>query len=807
MPGDEPMVDEPIRPRWEASTLIATLAVVALLYFGRGVLLPLALAILLAFVLDPAVTRLRRWRLPRGLAVLTVILATVGVLGATTVLVGGQVVQLAKDLPTYQTTIQQKIRGLRHLTARPQVVDQASRVIEAVGEEIEDARRTLDPNRPPRRQAVQRVVVEPPEAGPLQSLKAFVAPVLTPAGTAGIVLVILIFLLLEKNDLRDRLLRLAGGSLHRSTDALGEAGDRVSRYLRMQVLVNLSYGVPMALGLWLIGVPGALLWGLLAALLRFVPYVGPVVAAAFPLLLALAVDPGWQMLAWTLALVVTLEIIINNLVEPWLYGASTGLSPVSIVVSAVFWTAVWGPIGLILATPLTVCLTVLARHLPPLAWLDVLLGSNPAFDPPTRLYQRLLAGNVEEAVEVADQEIARTSLPAFYSDTGVPALRLAALDQGRPSRVEHRHRVVGGMRVLLRNLREDQPATIAEDASPAVLCVGARSEIDTLAAEMLGHALACAGVPNRALPASAISAEHLPALSLEGVRVLCLSSFGSAPEAQLRFVARRLKRRQPGLRIVAALWNAPPALLEASARDELGADAVAQGLGEALQRVQAALVRGESVPGGAGDTPTGAAPAAPARPTPSMPAPAPAAGLLEPSQRVALDRAAQQAADVFAMPLAMVSLVDERHRICQGVAGLDEAGPAFERIVPREDTLCAEVVAQAATLVVEDTERDPRCAALQSVQRAGIRFYAGAPLRDGDGRVIGALCVLDHVPRRLAAAERSLLERLADDASTLLERSEAAAKAPRPAPTGARSDTAAAAAPALPAALAGPAPA
>ncbi len=794
------MVDEPIRPRWEAGTLMATLAVVALLYFGRGVLLPLALAILLAFVLDPAVTRLRRWRLPRVLAVLAVIVATVAVLGATAALVGGQVVQLAKDLPTYQTTIQQKIRGLRHLTARPRVVDQASRVIEAVGEEIEDARRTLDPKRPPRRQAVQRVVVEPPETGPLQSLKDFVAPVLTPAGTAGIVLLFLIFLLLEKNDLRDRLLRLAGGSLHRSTDALGEAGDRVSRYLRMQVLVNLSYGVPMALGLWLIGVPGALLWGLLAALLRFVPYIGPVVAAAFPLLLALAVDPGWQMLAWTLALVVTLELVINNLVEPWLYGASTGLSPVSIVVSAVFWTAVWGPVGLILATPLTVCLTVLARHLPPLAWLDVLLGSTPAFDPPTRLYQRLLAANVEEAEEMAEQEIARTSLAAFYSDTGVPALRRAALDQGRPSRVEHRHRVVGGMRVLLRSLREDPPAAVAEDALPAVLCVGARSEIDTLAAEMLSHALACAGVPSRALPASAVSAEHLPALSLQGVRVLCLSSFGSAPEAQLRFVARRLKRRQPGLRVVAALWNAPPSLLEPPARDELGADAVAQSLGEALQRVQAALVRG---PG----THTGAEPTTPAPAGPAVPVQAPVAGLLEPSVRVALDRAAQQAADVFAMPLAMVSLVDERHRICQGVAGLDEAGPAFERIVPREDTLCAEVVAQAATLVVDDTARDPRCAGLCSVQRAGIRFYAGAPLRDREGRAIGALCVLDHVPRRLAAAERSLLERLADEASTLLARHETAPPAARPDASLAPTESAAAPAAALPAALVGPAPA
>ena len=775
------MADDSTRSRWEAGTLIATLAVIALLYFGREVLLPLALAVLLAFILDPAVTRLRRWGLPRGAAVLAVILATVGVLGATSLLVGGQVIQLGKDLPTYQTTMQQKIRSLRQLTTRQSVVDEASRVIEAVGEEIEGARRDLDPQRADRSRAPQRVVVEPAESGPLQSLKDFVAPVLTPLGSAGIVLVFLIFLLLEKNDLRDRLLRLAGGSLHRSTDALGEAGDRLSRYLTMQVLINLSYGVPMALGLWLIGVPGALLWGLLSALLRFVPYVGPVVAAAFPLILALAVDPGWQMPAWTLALVVTLELVSNNIVEPWLYGTSTGLSPVSLIVSAVFWTALWGPIGLILATPLTVCLTVLARHLPQLGWLDVLLGNSPAFDPPTRLYQRLLAGDVEEAVEVADQEIAKTSPTAFYGDTGVPALRLAALDQGRPSRVEHRHRVASGMTALLRNLREDHPAPASDRAPAPVLCVGARSEIDTLAAEMLGHALACEGVPTQVMPASAVNPEHIQTLPLDGVRVLCLSSFSTAPQAQLRFVARRLKRRRPGLRIVAALWNAPPALLGADAVAELGADAVAQGLGEAVQRVMAGLSGIDDERGaidGVGP-PSSPAPHDDARRAPALQH----SGLLEPTLRLALDRAAQHAADVFATPLAMVSLVDEEHRICQGLAGTDEPGPAFERIVPRDETLCTHVVTQAATLVVDDTERDPRCAGLRTVHQAGVRFYAGAPLRTRDGRVIGVLCVLDRVPRQLAETERGLLESLADEVMALLERADGKRRGTEPAGT------------------------
>lgn len=751
--------------RWEAGSLLGTLAVIALLYFGRDVLLPLALAVLLAFILNPAVTRLRRWGLPRGAAVLAVILATVGVLGATSVLVGGQVVQLGKDLPSYQTTIQNKLRNLRQITTRQSVVDDASRVIEAVGGEIEAARRDLDPKRPDRSQAPQRVVVEPAESGPLRSVEELVAPVLTPVAIAGIVLVFLIFLLLEWNDLRYRLLRLAGGSLHRSTDALSEAGDRVSRYLTMQLLINLSYGVPMAAGLWLIGVPGALLWGLLSTLLRFVPYVGPVVAAAFPLTLALAVDPGWQMLAWTLALVVTLELISNNLVEPWLYGASTGLSAVSVLISAVFWTVLWGPIGLVLATPLTVCLTVLGRHLPQLAWLDVLLGNSPAFDPPTRLYERLLANDVAEAVEIADEQIATTSPGSFYDSTGVPALRLAWLDQGRPSHVEHRHRVGAGMAALLRNLREDHAPPEQGRAPARVLCVGARWEVDTLAAEMLGHALACDGVPARVLPATAVNAEHIQALPLDDVHLLCLSSFSTAPEAQIRFVARRLKRRQPGLQIVAALWNAPPALLTVEATANLGVDAVAQGLAEAVERVRAGLDRLED----------GRAVADAARP----PAPESDArraqalhdsGALDPVLRAPLDRAAQHAADVFAMPLAMVSLVDAEHRICQGMAGTDGQVQAVERLVPREHTLCGQVVAQAATLVIDDTERDPRCAALPAVQQAGVRFYAGAPLRTRDGQVIGALCVLDHVPRQLTAGERGLLERLADDVMALADR-------------------------------------
>ena len=290
----------------------------------------------------------------------------------------------------------------------------------------------------------------------------------TPLALVGIVVVFVFLILLDKGDLRDRALRLLGGNLHRTTDALNEAGRRVSRYLGMQLLVNATYGIPMALGLLLIGVPGALVWGLLAAVLRFVPYVGPIIGAIFPLTLAFAVDPGWNMVLWTLALIVTLELISNNVIEPWLYGASTGLATLSLIVAAMFWTAIWGPIGLILSTPITVVLLVLGQHLPQLQFLEVLLGSEHALDEPTRLHHRLLAGDVEEAIELAAQRAGETSPRQFYDQVGLgAAVRIGLHPLVQPDPLGHRlvdglARVQGAGGVL-----EDHLDPAAVGAQPA----------------------------------------------------------------------------------------------------------------------------------------------------------------------------------------------------------------------------------------------------------------------------------------------------------------------------------------------------
>jgi predicted PurR-regulated permease PerM len=575
----------PHLPRMLATslTLVCAALVVAGLYYGADILVPLTLAALLGFVLDPLVNRLTRWRWPRALAVTVVMLFTAGLLACTAVFVGSQIAQLSHDLPTYQSTIQKKLRTLRQTIVARRPFGDASRVITVVEGEVDAARRALAPAKST--SAPTRVQVEPTPVSPMQALLDLVGPLMKPVGTAGLVLVFLIFILLGRSDLRDRALRLVGGHLHQTTDAMNEAAQRVSRYLTMQLLINLLYGLPFAVGLWLIGVPGAPLWGLLSITLRFLPYVGSIIGAVFPLTLAFAVDPGWDMFLWTAGLVLTLETVSNNLAEPLLYGSSTGLGPLAILVSATFWTVLWGPVGLVLATPLTVCLVTMGRHLPPLRFLDVLLGSDPVFDAPTRLYQRLLAGNVEEAIEQAEGEVQQESLRRFYAGTALPALALAVREQAR-SAPEHRRRVQRGLAALLRDLRAAAPPPPA--TGEPLLCIGLRSDADGLAAQMLAHALAAEGLPAQALPPARISAEQITGLALDGTRMVVLVSANPPPAVVARYVCRRLRRERPGVQLLLSTWTAPGgADTQAPPPSELGADQQVDGFEATLDRLLA----------------------------------------------------------------------------------------------------------------------------------------------------------------------------------------------------------------------------
>ena len=763
------------RPGSGVVTALVFLITIGVLYVGREIFMPVALAILLSFMLAPLVEALRRFYIPRVPAVILVVAMAIALVGALSVLVGNQLVNIATNLPAYQQTMQEKIRAIRSAAPGGGVFDRTSEVVEALGKELSDTQR-----KPTTAQAGDAtdtaqeragasgpstepipVRVEPEEQGALEVIQTIALPMIGPLATAGIVVVFVIFFLLEKSDLRDRFIRLAGRDLHRTTEGLNDAAERVSRYLLMQLVVNATYGVPFGVALYFIGVPGAFLWGLLATLLRFIPYLGPVLAAIFPLVLSFAVDPGWDMLLWTAALVVTLELISNNVIEPWLYGASTGISPVAVIFAAIFWTMLWGPIGLMLATPLTVCMVVMARYVPQLEFLDVLLGSTPVLTPAQRLYQRLLAGNVEEAIEVAESEVAQGSLHAFYEDVGLPMLRLAEQDRLRGASPEDRKRVASGARAVVKELTEheasrDKPqhALGEQWLGAPVLCIAGRWELDEAAAAMLAHELDLNGIGAHFLPSSVIAPETIADLNLAGVEVICLSYLHPDPQAYARFVCRRLKRKAPAIRIVIATWNLSS---ETGTPDHLaaiaGADAAASTLEDAVTRIKEML--------GPAQLPSPVPPPLPADELERLQALG-ASGLLDAPIGGYLDQLARKVADAFEAPIALVSLLDEHCQHWKGAAGLPDELEQTRR-GSRDDAVCSYVVASGVPLVVDDISRDPRFAGNPLLRAHGIRFYAGVPLRDVTGHVIGTLCVMDKQPRSLQARELRLLQLIADE--------------------------------------------
>jgi len=751
---EEPEPSSPLPQR-----LLAAAIVVTALYFGRELLIPLALATLLAFVLAPLTTRIRQLGVPRAVAVTAVVTITLGALVGLSVFMAGQVRELGKELPTYQSNIAEKFDRLRAQLRAPGVFTEAGKVIDAVETEIAQTQGELQ-NRKPAATARQtaRVELVPTPPGAYESVTAWLERIAPPAALFATTLIYLVLVLLNPGDLRDRLVSLLGGSVLRTTDALNDAGQRVSRYLTMQLVVNLSYAVPMAAGLWLIGVPGALLWGLMSAVLRFIPYVGALLGAVFPLLLALAVDPGWSMVAWALALIVFMELISNNIVEPWLYGSSTGLSAISLIVAATFWTALWGPIGLVLSTPLTVCLLVIGRHLPQLAFLDVMLGRRPALEVPTRMYQRLLAGNSADAIELAEESVAASSPRQFYEDVGIPVLRMATLDH-RSTEVsaEHRHRIVTGMSAVIDELRARHSAERPQ-ARLEALCIGARWTVDTLGAGMAAHALALDGVAVAAAPtaAGAVTAELIASLGADGAKVFVLSYFSPQPQEHAQYFCRRLKRRWPESKVVLALWNVEDAELAALPLADWGVDVAVSSINTLVAEVAARLDRVGVL--GWTAAPVGAEDAERVRALRDS-------GVLDASLRNTFDSAALRAADIFDVPLALITLIDEQWQYIHGdstKAGRQVEG-APERGLARSASLCGHVVADGAAMVVPDVLRDPRFAGNPALIENAIRFYAGAPLRDAHGHVLGTLCLLDTKPRTMSLRDAKLLESLADE--------------------------------------------
>ncbi|WP_081928994.1 AI-2E family transporter [Microvirga sp. BSC39] len=760
------------------------------LYFGRDIFIPFAVGILLSFALTPLVNWLRRLRLPRVAAALVAVTLAFILIGGITYVVGRQLVQLANNLPSYQTTITEKIRALQTSAPGGGVVDKVTATIQDLSKEISGAEKVTDQaaeragtalGAPPAPQEPITVRLERPESQPLEIIQTIAGPLLAPLATAGLVIIFVIFILLEQEDLRDRFIKLAGaGDLQKSTQALNDAAARVSRYLLMQLIVNLTYGVPIGIALYFIGVPNAVLWGLLAAVLRFIPYLGPFLAATFPIALAIAVDPGWSMLLWVVGLFLAAELISNNVIEPWLYGSSTGLSSLAIIMAAIFWTTLWGPVGLFLATPLTVCLVVIGRYVPQLEFLGVLLGSDPVLAPEERLYQRLLAGNLEEATEIAEDYVDEHSSREFYDHVGIPALRLAENDRQRSTTDTNYRRLVANTAICVvkevaDHIQDKAPASedgntsgeesaLAATANKPVLCIAGRTELDRAAAEMLAQVLEENGTGARVLPPISISEGALAQLDLTGVEVVCLSYLHPQPQVFARYICRRLRRRAPHLKLMVCCWNAPPqgTHTEDMAR-QMSADAATLSLDICMNQITAWLAHKAS----GSDRNGGQAPAVIDNEHERLAA-MQHLGLAG-ARRHSFDEVAKRVAEAFGAPIALVSMVTDEQQLMPGAQGLPPELNA-SRQVPREESVCGHVVASDEVIVSEDVTEDPRFANNPLVLEKGIRFYAGAPLRTSAGLALGSLCVIDMEPREFSDADRVRLQQMADDLMAELER-------------------------------------
>lgn len=540
-------------------TFAASAIVIAALYLAKGVLIPFALAMLVSFLLAPLVLRLQRWHFSRVMAVVTAVLLVFVASSATSWLVVGQARDVTTKLSEYKQNIRIKMATLRGVVAKP--FQEATRIVEDLGTDLAPAALPEAAAAP-----IQTVRIAEPARGPFEMLRDALSPSLDILLTAAMALLFAFVMLLRRDDLGDRFIRIVGhGQILVTTRALEEAAKKVSSYLWRLLLLNGLHGLAVGIGLTCIGVPNALLWGLLAAILRFIPYVGPWIAATFPVLTALAVFPGWSQPLLTIGLFVTLELISNNLLEPWIYGTGTGISPLAILVSALFWTWLWGPVGLVLSTPLTVCLVVMGKYVPQLQFLQLLFGDAPGLSPPARLYQRLIAGDQDQAWLVLRTELEQKPLHEVYDSVVLPALSMAEHDRQLGSVGEaDEARIEETMRLLLEEAGEASADSIAAAGSTAapelpdslrVLCLPARGKADALAAVMLRQVLEREGVQVEVSSTAELSGETLDRLESRRVDIVCISAVLPSRFMHVRYLCKRIAGRFPRLPIVAGMWT------------------------------------------------------------------------------------------------------------------------------------------------------------------------------------------------------------------------------------------------------------
>ena len=560
--------DQFVKSAW----MLASIAVVvAALYLAKGVLVPLTLAVLLSFLLSPLCDWLERRGLGRVPSVLATAFLGFALLGIATWTAVVQMSALAPKMPEYQDNLQARLQSVNDYFIA--AIGKVTRTAENMGQNLPQAKQAGEPIGTDERPYSVRVLSSP--ASPLQVLGGTFGTLLEGLGSAGIVMILVVFFLIRREDLRDRFIRLVGtGQVTVTTYMLGDAAKRVSRFLSVLFVMNAAFGIAVSIGLYLIGVPNAILWGILAATLRFVPYIGQWIAAAPPICLAMATSTDWLAPILTFGLFLVLGIFFGSVLEPWLYGKGTGVSAVAVLVTAVFWTWLWGIVGLLLATPLTVCLLVIGKHVPQLSFLDTLLGNEPVFEPKRRVYQRLLAGDQEEATELVENDLENRPLVEVYDTLLIPALALAETDWHRRELDDGRHNyILQSLKEMIRETAEGREELPPQEGiqhgsatRPRILCLPARDEADEIAAMMLVQLLATGECLVQPVSFTAVANELVDLVAQRKPDVVCISATPPAAVMHARHLCTRIRGRFPELPVVVGLWDAQGDLTKVKTR-------------------------------------------------------------------------------------------------------------------------------------------------------------------------------------------------------------------------------------------------
>ena len=542
--------------------------IIATLYLGQAFLIPVALSILLTFLLTPVADALERLGLGRLASVMIIVVLAFSLLAAIGWLVTVQLTSVANELPTYRSNIREKISDIRG-AGKGGALEKIRETAEEVKEEFSKDEPASAASKP------REVVVQSEESSTFWPMPLATAPMLERMASGGLVIVLVIFMLIQRENLRNRLIRLVGyGRVTITTKALEEAAQRISRYLLMQSTINASFGIAVCIALYLFGLPYAFLWGFLAAVLRFIPYVGPVAAALLPSVLSMAVFPGWTWPLLVIATIIVLELINNMILEPLLYGESAGVSEVGLLIAVAFWTWLWGPIGLVLSTPLTVCVVVISKYMPQLDFIGVLMSDEPVIEPSISYYQRLLAMDQDEAAEIVEEHLKSHPKEQIFDDLLVPALNYLKRDFAFGKMADNEQQfVLQATRQIIEDLdvfkteNGSLPAPAAEmataaatqtpEGTPKIQIMGCpvRDEADELSLLMLRQLLDPLRYELEVIADELLAAEIIDQIAEKKPALVCLASLPPGGLAQTRYLCKRLRARFPDSKLIVGRWG------------------------------------------------------------------------------------------------------------------------------------------------------------------------------------------------------------------------------------------------------------